>query len=278
MSNLPTLSNHYSFPDVLTGEQAGGVHALFRVAVPEMVMPSAEQAMLAEENLKSGHYTKADAETFLDWITFASREALRNTLNMDKALGKENVPAQTDYNAFDRLCGGYSYAACVLLDEVGVPNYKKNTEKFTNKIFQHSFTVAHFTPIDSEPQAYLIDQTIMQFFPHDDLRYLVHNDQPKMPREHIAAQYADKSNARLLAQDIIRQGYCPLNDKTIKAYLEPILASAHALTRQQQKNEFIFSEFSEHKAYLENDEHRATTENDFYRAPDLLLPKEYYPA
>lgn len=277
MSNRPTLSNHYSFPGVAPGKQADGEKSLFRVAVPEIVEPLPEHAIRAEENLKSKQYTKADAERFLSWITFSSRKALQNKTKIDKMLDKD-VPAETEYKAFDRLCGGYSYSACVLLDEVGVPNYKKNTEKFTNGVLKHSFTVAHFKPIDSEPQAYLIDQTIMQFFPHDDLRYLVHSDQPKMPREHIAAQYADKPNSRLLGQEIIRHGYCPLNDKTIKAYLDPIIASAHELTRQQQKNEFIFSEFSEQKAYLENDEHRTTTYNDFGRAPELALPKEYYPA
>ncbi len=258
-----------------------GKHETIRIASPELMdrYTIAQELPLfieAEDYVRSGDYRLEHAERMFGWTTQLSRQNIDAACRMRNMFAANNEGiTQEDHLAYEGLCGGYSYSVGQILDSLGIENYKKNIELFTGSRIRHSFTVAHIDSKDAKSKAYLIDQTLLQFLPHDDLRYLQPENNPDKPFQHLAHHFKQSPGSLDLAQEIIRKGYCEATDENIALYLKPFISMAQELLPEERKLT-VTESLQEQKNLILGRLSRRTSDGDLQNAYEPATPKVFY--
>jgi hypothetical protein len=238
----------------------------FVVPSPYIYIDRAE-AIAAEKRVLSGQYTQKDAECLLSYShaqTYAHVLTTRPRAIVEDVTNGPLAKSAEHFFTYDGLCAVMSFSTSELFDSMHIENYRKDMGDITNEICGHVVDIVHFKSGDFE-QSYLVDNTLIQFFPHDTSRGYDARKKNATGRSFNAYQ-----ETRALASVIIAQGWTPLDDRTIYQYCFPFRETATHFECDCQVA------ISDQKKALFSKAHCFISPKEIAISPEYKIPSEFY--
>lgn len=128
---------------------------------------------------------------------------------------RKKVSNDIDQESFENKCDLCQMIICNYLDELGVINHPNMTINSISKdVVGHSFVVATFNQVDY----WLVDPTYKQFLRKD--KCCKEHEVVIKEKRAISPDpgFYIKAKNKKIFEDLLRDGFIPLNDETAKAY------------------------------------------------------------